>query len=64
MKKTDYYILVMFPYTEAENHWISKTHKPKKDNLNIVLTLLVGISAALLSATIPSLIYFLKLNII
>ena len=58
----------MFPYNEEENNWISKTKSKKikaiNNNFSISLSILVAIIVAILSTTIPSLIYFLRLNLI
>ena len=56
----------MFPYTVDENAWLSKNNKAKviSGKINIFPTLIIAFFAALLSATIPSIIYFAKLNLL
>ena len=58
----------MFPYNDEENAWISKTQATKVKALNnkssIFLSVLMALTIALLSTTIPLLIYFFRLNLL
>jgi len=58
----------MFPYNDEENAWISKTQATKVKALNnkssIFLSVLMALTVALLSTTIPPLIYFFRLNLL
>ena len=55
----------MFPYNDEENTWISKSaiNKKKPSKFNFISSLLFVLLAALLSTTIPSLIYFLRVDL-
>ncbi len=52
----------MFPYNDDENAWISKVYKPKSNKKNFLLSIFFALSSAVLATTIPSIIYFSKLN--
>tara|TARA_B110001450_G_C17393855_1_gene388826 strand:- start:166 stop:378 length:213 start_codon:yes stop_codon:yes gene_type:complete len=56
----------MFPYNDDEIDWISKTSISTKKTLkhSLFYSILLGLAVAVLSTTIPTIIYFSKLNLI
>jgi len=58
------YISAMFPYNDDENAWISGSllHKKMPLKHNLAYSLIFALFAALLSATVPALIYYFISN--
>tara|TARA_B100000427_G_scaffold327833_1_gene339490 strand:+ start:404 stop:592 length:189 start_codon:yes stop_codon:yes gene_type:complete len=58
------YISAMFPYNDDENAWISGSllHKKMPLKHNLTYSLIFALFAALLSATVPALIYYFISN--
>ena len=56
----------MFPYNDTEMAWISRKSvtKTRTKDQNVIYTILVALTAAILSAAIPPMIYFLRLNLL
>ena len=56
----------MFPYNDSEMDWISKKSvaKTRNKDQNVIYTILVALTAAILSAAIPPMIYFSRLNLL
>ena len=58
----------MFPYTDEEIAWINKSKNNKNKILNrnysTILSLLIGLTTALLATTIPTIIYLIRLNLL
>ena len=55
----------MFPYNDDENAWISKgsISKTKVSKDSFIFSILFAFTAALLSTTVPLLIYFFRINL-
>ena len=56
----------MFPYNDSEMAWISKKSvaKTRNKDQNVIYTILVALTAAILSAAIPPMIYFSRINLL
>jgi len=55
----------MFPYNDDENAWISKgsISKTKVSKDSFIFGILFVFTVALFSTTVPSLIYFFRINV-
>ena len=56
----------MFPYNDEENAWISQNILPKAKliNHNLIYSIIFALFTALLSSTIPAIIYFSRIYLI
>ncbi len=56
----------MFPYNDEENAWISQNVLPKAKliNHNLIYSIIFALFTALLSSTIPAIIYFSRIYLI
>ena len=68
LKIVMHYMKRMFPYNESENAWISGAKvfkaKIKYSNESLILSIFIGLVAALFLILIPTFIYFFRLNLI
>ena len=56
----------MFPYNDEENAWVSKSATIENQNSaqSLTISLFFALILALISSTIPPLIYFLRTNLL